>query len=181
MARTRKPISARRRFDVFKRDSFACQYCGAHPPAALLECDHITPVAEGGGNEIDNLVTACVPCNRGKAAVPLCVVPQSLASKAAEIAERERQLRGWSDVLSAKRQRLDDETWRVLGVIFPGASQVSKADFQSVRRFIERLGLHPTLDAAEIAAARMWRAGPSRFRYFCGVCWNKARGQECEF
>lgn len=55
----RKGLSKRTRFNVFKRDGFTCQYCGAHPPKVVLHVDHITPVVEGGGNDIDNLVTSC--------------------------------------------------------------------------------------------------------------------------
>ena len=59
----RKPIKKSVRFEVFKRDGFVCQYCGAHPPAVILHIDHIHPVAEGGTDDFDNLITACEPCN----------------------------------------------------------------------------------------------------------------------
>lgn len=62
----RKAIAKSVRFEVFKRDRFTCQYCGAKAPEAVLQVDHIHPVAEGGENEIMNLVTACVACNSGK-------------------------------------------------------------------------------------------------------------------
>jgi hypothetical protein len=62
----RTPITKSVRFEVFKRDSFACQYCGAAAPSALLHVDHIQPVAKGGTNELFNLVTACEGCNQGK-------------------------------------------------------------------------------------------------------------------
>ena len=32
----------------------------------ILEVDHVLPVCEGGTNDIDNLVTSCKDCNRGK-------------------------------------------------------------------------------------------------------------------
>lgn len=51
---------------IFERDDFTCQYCGAR--GVLLECDHITPIAQGGGHEDKNLTTACMPCNRSKGA-----------------------------------------------------------------------------------------------------------------
>lgn len=62
----RQPLSKRLRFEVFKRDNFTCQYCGAQPPKVILEVDHIHPVAEGGDCEQENLITACDKCNRGK-------------------------------------------------------------------------------------------------------------------
>lgn len=67
----RKATSKRLRFEVFKRDAFTCQYCGAQPPEIVLVCDHIDPVKLGGLTTIDNLVTSCEACNQGKAANPL--------------------------------------------------------------------------------------------------------------
>lgn len=62
----RKQVGTKVRFEVFKRDSFTCQYCGASAPDVVLHVDHIKPVAEGGGNGVVNLVTSCVGCNLGK-------------------------------------------------------------------------------------------------------------------
>lgn len=64
----RKPIAPKVRFAVFQRDGFTCQYCGAVAPDVVLHCDHIEPVSKGGGNQKENLVTACVDCNIGKGA-----------------------------------------------------------------------------------------------------------------
>lgn len=66
-----KSVSKRLRFEVFKRDAFTCQYCGAQPPDTTLECDHIDPLARGGKSTLDNLITACESCNRGKSDKPL--------------------------------------------------------------------------------------------------------------
>ena len=51
---------------IFERDNFTCRYCGAR--GVQLECDHVTPVSQGGSSESDNLVTACRDCNRRKGA-----------------------------------------------------------------------------------------------------------------
>lgn len=64
----RKALSKRIRFEVFIRDGWACQYCGAKSPAVELHVDHITPVSSGGTNELENLITACASCNLGKGA-----------------------------------------------------------------------------------------------------------------
>ena len=66
MAGKRKSISKKMRFEVFKRDSFRCQYCGKSAPEVILEVDHIKPVADGGKNTMMNLITSCRDCNRGK-------------------------------------------------------------------------------------------------------------------
>lgn len=175
----RVAISKKVRFEIFKRDAFACQYCGAHPPSTVLECDHIVPVCEGGANDEDNLITACFDCNRGKAGISLSVVPQNLSEKAVQVAEREEQLRGYSEILEAKRERLENETWRVLELLHPEAPTVPHEHFNSTRRFIERLGVHPVIEAMEIALASPARA-KNTFRYFCGVCWNLVRTAERE-
>lgn len=174
---SRKQVSTRRRFEVFKRDGFKCQYCGAHPPDAILHVDHIEAVANGGTNDMDNLITACASCNMGKSAVPLSVVPQSLAEKAEEVAEREAQIAGYSAILAAKRERIESDVWRVFEILSPGMDRVPRDEFSSVKRFVERLGLEPVLDAAEIAMAAPVH-GKRVFRYFCGVCWNRVRELE---
>lgn len=91
----RKGIKKSVRFEVFKRDSFTCQYCGLKARDVVLEIDHITPVADGGDNDILNLVTACRPCNAGKS-------DKSLASTAA-IDKRRSQLEDLED----RRQQLE--------------------------------------------------------------------------
>jgi hypothetical protein len=101
----RRALSKKIRFEVFKRDSFRCQYCGAEAPNVLLEIDHITPVAAGGSNELLNLITACTPCNSGKRDVPLS--DQSVLVKQkqqlAELQKRREQLEmllEWKEGLS---------------------------------------------------------------------------------
>ena len=62
----REAIGKKIRFEVFKRDSFKCQYCGKSAPEVVLNVDHIKPVSKGGTNEIVNLITSCWDCNIGK-------------------------------------------------------------------------------------------------------------------
>lgn len=64
----RKGISKKIRFEIFKRDSFTCQYCGQEAPKVVLNIDHINPVKNGGNNNILNLITSCFGCNNGKRA-----------------------------------------------------------------------------------------------------------------
>lgn len=177
MAAKRKAISKKVRFEVFKRDSFTCQYCGAHPPQAVLHVDHIVPVAEGGGNEDTNLVTACDRCNLGKAANSLDSIPVSLSDRAAEVVEREAQLRGYSAVMAAQRERIEDDCWEVANIFVEQFRDqgIRKDWFQSIRQFVERIGVHECIRAMEIATARKPFSKSQCFRYFCGVCWNIVR------
>jgi hypothetical protein len=65
-ATAREPISKKLRFDVLNRDGFKCRYCGQSAPDVVLHADHVIPVAKGGTNSPDNLVSACSSCNGGK-------------------------------------------------------------------------------------------------------------------
>ncbi len=176
----RKPLSKRVRFEVFKRDSFTCQYCGAHPPAVILHVDHIKPVAEGGRNDIDNLVTACQPCNSGKSDVPLSSVPASLKEKTALIAESEAQLKGFHEVMEAKNERVMADAWAVAEQYIEHFKDdgIEKDRLASIKLFNEKLGFHDCLDSMERALLKIPSRRNDAFRYFCGVCWVKIRDQQ---
>ncbi|WP_040569709.1 HNH endonuclease [Microbacterium maritypicum] len=47
---------------VLERDGYTCAYCGREATTA----DHVTPKAQGGRDELSNLVAACLPCNSKK-------------------------------------------------------------------------------------------------------------------
>jgi len=53
------------RFNLFLRDGFSCQYCGAQGD---LTFDHVIPRAHGGATSWENVVAACARCNRRKGA-----------------------------------------------------------------------------------------------------------------
>ena len=48
------------RFNVFLRDRFSCQFCGA---MNNLTFDHVVPRRLGGKTTWENIATACAPCN----------------------------------------------------------------------------------------------------------------------
>lgn len=51
------------RFNLFLRDEFQCQYCGAQES---LTFDHVVPRSRGGRTTWDNVVASCGPCNLTK-------------------------------------------------------------------------------------------------------------------
>lgn len=64
---TKMHLSKRTRFKVFDRDDYTCRYCGKTPADGItLEADHVIPKSKGGDNSMENLVTSCFDCNRGK-------------------------------------------------------------------------------------------------------------------
>lgn len=174
----RKAISKKTRFEVFKRDGFICQYCGAHPPSVILHVDHIKPVALGGINHMDNFITSCQPCNLGKSATSLSEIPQSMKDKAADIAERELQINGYQSVMNGKRLRVDSEANKVCAVYekFNAGFTLTDMAMVSVRKFVESLGVHEVIDAMEQAYTRPTVRRNGEFKYFCGICWNLIKG-----
>jgi 5-methylcytosine-specific restriction enzyme A len=67
MAKTpRIPIPTEVRKYVYIRDNYRCQSCGKPENCTQLSIDHIIPLALGGSNDISNLQTLCLSCNRRK-------------------------------------------------------------------------------------------------------------------
>ena len=94
MKKERKVISKKTRFEVFKRDSFKCCYCGNEAPNVVLEIDHIQPISKGGDNNIINLITSCFNCNRGKS--------NKVLTESKTLKQQKQQL----NILNQKREQL---------------------------------------------------------------------------
>ena len=88
-------ISILTRANIYARDHYLCQYCGAKegstkiingkPVKVVLTLDHILPESRGGPWTWDNLASACTTCNRLKgdqtpeeAGMPLLHIPGRL-------------------------------------------------------------------------------------------------------
>lgn len=54
------------RLNIYARDKHTCQYCGETFRIDDLTFDHVKPVTQGGTRTWENIVTACLPCNREK-------------------------------------------------------------------------------------------------------------------
>lgn len=52
---------------LFRRDNQICLYCGNRFSARYLSRDHVRPLSQGGPDDWNNVVTACVRCNNHKA------------------------------------------------------------------------------------------------------------------
>lgn len=61
---TRHPAFTR--FNVFLRDKFSCQYCGATRSVQDLTFDHVLPKSRGGSTNWSNVVASCSACNLRK-------------------------------------------------------------------------------------------------------------------
>ena len=54
------------RLNIYTRDGFKCQFCGHRFESEDLTFDHVIPRSRGGKTTWENIVTACVPCNKAK-------------------------------------------------------------------------------------------------------------------
>lgn len=52
---------------ILEEQCGTCRYCDTEI-SEKYEIDHFIPIARGGGNEPENIVLACMPCNRSKGA-----------------------------------------------------------------------------------------------------------------
>lgn len=168
----REPISKRRRFKLFARDDFTCQYCGRRSPEVVLELDHVVAVCAGGSSEDENLVTSCFDCNRGKAGGTLQSSAPNTAERAALLKERMEQVSAYERLLKKQRRR---EEAAINGVVeiyersFEGWTLLDRARL-SIRNFVRKLPSQEVSYAMEVACARVDK--DRAFKYFCGVCWR---------
>jgi len=175
-------ISKKVRFEVFKRDGFQCCYCGKTPPEVILELDHIDPKSKGGKDDINNLLTACFDCNRGKRDIPLDKAPPKLSENLEVLKLKEEQLKEYRKfVKKLERQKNADIELinEIYSSFYPEYELAEKFRSVSVKQFLDKLPLHEVEDAMRKACYK-FESGNSADRenaikYFCGVCWGKIK------
>lgn len=168
----------KRRFEVFKRDSFKCSYCGQTPPAVVLQVDHMIAVVDGGKDDINNLVTACFDCNSGKGARRLTSLPATVRENLEAIQEKEEQIREYHKFLSRIERRYNKEIEEIedeFRQFYPGYGFTDRFKRTSLRRFVELLPKQELIRALQIAAGKMGNDRDSAISYFCGICWKKIK------
>ncbi len=65
MIKRPRPKRKLTRFEIFNRDQYTCQYCSRQ--TRQLTLDHVIPRYRGGEHTWENVVSACISCNRRKA------------------------------------------------------------------------------------------------------------------
>lgn len=66
--RKKRAWTRRIRANIFARDGGRCVWCDRPVEAGrTASLDHVVPRSRGGGMTQQNLVLACVPCNRDRA------------------------------------------------------------------------------------------------------------------
>ena len=152
----RKSISKTMRFEIFKRDSFTCQYCGRMAPDVVLEVDHIHPVSKGGDNDILNLVTSCMDCNRGKGARKLTqngeIKKQQEQLK--ELNEKRQQLEmmvEWKNELLKFEQQQVEKIKELIEEIIDKNIRLSVRGYDTINKLIKKYDFALVYDATKVA------------------------------
>jgi len=151
----RQGISKKVRFEVFKRDSFTCQYCGVKAPDVLLQVDHIDPVSQGGDNDILNLITSCQPCNSGKSDRKLSdnSVLEKKRQQLEDLQERKEQIEmmfHWHRSLT----ELDDHVLEQLAEYWSELVEpysLTEPGKSSLKKLLKRFGLGEVMEAMRIS------------------------------
>lgn len=168
-------VSRKTRFDIFKRDNFICQYCGNKPPKVVLELDHIIPKSKDGKDSIDNFITSCVDCNRGKRDTLLTEIPESLSNNLSLLKEKHEQLAQLHKYIESQERKIQRdinkvdktynefyEDWRLSESFKNGA----------VRTFVTELPPIKVIAATKMACSKVPNDGDRVLKYFCGICWR---------
>jgi hypothetical protein len=180
-AMKRKALSKTIRFEVFKRDSFKCQYCGQSAPDVILHVDHIAPVAKGGTNDIANLVTACLSCNAGKSATPLS--DDTAIKKAKRQLDQLQERREQIEMMAAWHQglvNLEDQSTDVVCSLWSSLVdpwELNDKGRQEARQYVQRFGLSEVLESVRISVAYyVQREDGKPTKDSIQECWRKVGG-----
>jgi hypothetical protein len=158
MSNVLKTWSSRRlRFEVLERDKFSCRYCGTDGRHGPLRIDHVVPLALGGTNDWENLVTCCHACNAGKGATRIRRLPPGLKKAA------------------ARTRYLDAAAWDVANILWPkGTPSPQPPRLRAIRILIESSSVQHVRKAAMVARREL--PDPKRRLEICSLlCWRGMR------
>ena len=184
----RKPISKKKRFDIFKRDSFTCQYCGRSAPSIILEIDHIQPVAKGGDNSLLNLITSCKDCNRGKR--DKTIDDNSAVIKQKKSLDDLNEMRLQTEMMLKWRDELeniiDEQVDKVANELFYDNNKKFNTNFgltdfgkKRIKRLIKDYGFIEVLNATDIARDKYYTNADNAHNALDkigGICYNIKNG-----
>jgi len=173
-------ISKKIRFEVFKRDGFQCAYCGKTPPEAILEVDHIIPKSKKGEDDINNLITSCFDCNRGKRDISLNRIPNKMTENLEILKLRENQLKEYRKYIGKIECRINNDINEIENIFqetYKDNTFTEKFRNASVKLFLKSLPLQTIKDAMYKATSKVYHDPEGCIRYFCGICWIRIKGE----
>ena len=174
-------VSKRTRYEVLRRDSHTCRYCGATAPDVKLHVDHVMPVALGGSNDPSNLVAACADCNAGKASTrPDDDIADDVRrdalrwSRAIQVAA---QLASQDATERASIVTAFDVVWSSWHISSQNRRARTPSDYAVTIVWFWEHGLPVSVmeEAVALAMGKRGLALDAVWSYFCGICHNKLR------
>ena len=171
-------VSKRLRYEILRRDQHTCRYCGATAPDVKVTIDHVLPVALGGTDTPDNLVTACEPCNSGKT---------STAPDAPVVANVAEDALRWAGAMARAAQEALESTqnrdklnkafmaaWKKHGGVQSDLPDNWRGSLKSL--IVAGLPAEEIAECVGIAFDQKHVYDRNRFKYTCGVAWRKVDG-----
>lgn len=171
-------LSIKKRFSIFERDNFCCQYCGKKPPEVVLEVDHIVSKKDKGKDDDMNLITSCFVCNRGKSSKSVDI--QKMKNKTFKqelklLKEKKCQLEAYYDFLS-KKESLEFEEMNIYQRRWEECSNdessLTEKGIKDMQNLSKKYDSEMIFEAIKIAwdADHVRRNG--KFPYMCGILKN---------
>ena len=156
-------ITKKIRFEVFKRDGFRCAYCGKTPPEVMLEVDHIDPKSKGGKDDINNLITACFDCNRGKRNIVLDKIPNQMNENLEILQSKESQLKEYRKYIRKIEKRINNNIDKIENIFkdnFPNKGFTAQFKNATLKNFLNNfLTFEEVKEAIYIACSLRVRRG----------------------
>lgn len=183
----RKNLPKKIRFEVFKRDSFTCQYCGRMAPDVVLEVDHIVPVAEGGTNDIMNLITSCHDCNSRKGKRKLSEneevkKQQDMLKELNEKREQIEMMLEWRNELLNFDNEQIDKIEELFSSYCTGRT-FTESGRKTISKLIKKYGFIEVYDCTRISAETYYdtedpETASDVFNYISRICYNRKMQSE---
>lgn len=189
----RKSLSKKVRFEIFKRDSFKCQYCGESSPDVVLEVDHIEPVSKGGTDDITNLITSCFDCNRGKSNTKLSddSAMKMQVKQLEELNERRSQLEmmmEWKKELVKFDEYEVDMFLEYWDELLDGDYSINENGRSKVKKWLKKFDIEVLMDSANNSVNHYLEVGEDgdytsesvekTFNYIPRIAHYKTNGRE---
>lgn len=151
----------------------------------ILECDHVIPVANGGTNEIINLVTSCSDCNRGKGKRELS--DRTVLALQREQMEDLNEMRVQTEMMIEWKKELMCILDKQVGAIDDYLLSISEwctndNGKRSVRKLLNRFSFDEVFTAFEISFDRYFKGDSQSWNFAFnkvgGICYNRRKNME---
>ena len=157
-------------------------------PDIILDVDHLHPVAEGGDDDILNLITSCRDCNRGKGKTPLSQNDSLKKSQRqlldlADKTEQSQMMIEWKkSMLEIQQQEIESINDLIASITGWELSEHGKG---IIRKNLRQFGFMLVWEATELSVEKYFddsseyaidRSFNNMLHKIGGICYNKQKG-----